>query len=308
MADGTPCCTHLGPDGAGHFVKMVHNGIEYGDMQLICEAYWLMHSVLGMSAADQQPVFAQWNEGELDSYLIEITSRILGHTDGETGKPLVDVILDTAAQKGTGKWTSQIGLDLGTPIPTIAEAVFARTLSAVKDERVAAAEALPGPSPAFTGNRDAFVEDIRQALYASKICSYAQGFQLMRYASEEFGWAFRFGDIALLWRGGCIIRARFLDRIKEAFDADAACVNLMLVPFFKSVLEGAQGSWRRVVSTAIEHGVAVPGMGSALAYYDGYRSARLPANLLQAQRDFFGAHTYRRVDKPRGESFHTDWS
>jgi 6-phosphogluconate dehydrogenase len=307
VADGTPCCTHLGPDGAGHFVKMVHNGIEYGDMQLICEAYGLMDRLLGLSAPEQQPIFAEWNRGELDSYLIEITAAILGHEDEHTGKPVVDVILDTAEQKGTGKWTSQIGLDLGAPIPTIAEAVFARMLSAVKEEREAASLELVGPGSRFSGDAKAFVVDIRAALYASKICSYAQGFQLLRYASDRYKWGLKYGDIALLWRGGCIIRARFLDRIKEAFDADPDCVNLMRVPFFRDVLARSQQSWRRVVAAAVEHGVPVPAMSSALAYYDGYRAERLPANLLQAQRDFFGAHTYRRIDRPRDETFHTLW-
>jgi 6-phosphogluconate dehydrogenase len=307
VADGTPCCEFVGPNGAGHYVKMVHNGIEYGDMQLISEAYWLMKQVPGMSAAAQYKVFKKWNEGELDSYLIDITQQILKKKDKETGKALVDVILDTAGQKGTGKWTSQSALDFGTPAPTIAEAVFARCMSAVKGERAAAAQVLSGPKLGFTGSKERLVADIEKALYASKICSYAQGFQLMQYASKEYDWNLKLGRIALLWRNGCIIRARFLERIKEAFDADPNCVNLLLAPFFKDVVEKAQPAWRRVVITAVKHGVPVPAFTSALAYYDSYRSASLPANLLQAQRDFFGAHTYERVDKPRGQFFHTEW-
>ncbi len=307
VADGSPCCQYMGPDGAGHYVKMVHNGIEYGDMQLISEAYWLMKNILGLSALEQHAVFKRWNEGELDSYLIDITQQILAKTDPETGKPMVDIILDTAGQKGTGKWTSVSALDMGTPAPTIAEAVFARCLSAVKDERVAASKVLTGPSLPFTGDKEAFVNDIEQALYASKVCSYAQGFQLMRYAAKEYGWTLDFGNIALVWRGGCIIRARFLERIKEAFSADPACVNLLLTPFFRGVIEKAQPAWRRVISTAVLHGVPVPAFSSALSYYDAYRSAQLPANILQAQRDFFGAHTYERVDKPRKQFFHTEW-
>ncbi|HOE66042.1 MAG TPA: decarboxylating NADP(+)-dependent phosphogluconate dehydrogenase, partial [Candidatus Hydrogenedentes bacterium] len=307
VADGSPCCQYVGPDGAGHYVKMVHNGIEYGDMQLICEAYWLMKTVLGLSAPEQHEVFKRWNEGELDSYLIDITQQILAKTDPETGKPMVDVILDTAGQKGTGKWTSASALDMGTPAPTIAEAVFARCLSAVKEERVAASKVLSGPNETFTGDKQAFIDDIQQALYASKICSYAQGFQLMRYAAKEYHWDLNFGDIALMWRGGCIIRARFLERIKEAFAADPNCVNLLLTPFFKGIIDKAQPAWRRVLSAAVMHGVPVPAFSSALSYYDAYRSEHLPANMLQAQRDFFGAHTYERVDKPRGQFFHYQW-
>jgi 6-phosphogluconate dehydrogenase len=307
VADGTPCCDWVGPDGAGHYVKMVHNGIEYGDMQLICEAYALMKNLLGMSAAEQHEVFAEWNKGELDSYLIDITTDILAKQDKETGQAMVDVILDTAGQKGTGKWTSQSALDLGVPAPTIAEAVFARIISAVKEERVAASKILSGPQKKFQGDKKEFVEHIQHALYASKICSYAQGFQLMQYASTEHNWGLNYGSIALMWREGCIIRARFLERIKEAFDKDPNCRNLLLVPYFRERIEKGQESWRRVVAAAVEHGVPIPAFSSALAYYDGYRSERLPANLLQAQRDFFGAHTYERVDKPRGKFFHTEW-
>ena len=307
VADGPPCCAFLGPDGAGHYVKMVHNGIEYGDMQLIAEAYALLRGVLGMTPADQAKVFAEWNKGELDSYLIDITARILATNDPETGKPMVDVVLDTAGQKGTGKWTSVSGLDLGVPIPTIAEAVFARCVSAIKDERVAASGLLSGPTKTFSGDRDAFAEDVRQALYASKICSYAQGFQLLRAASAEYTWDLNYGDIALLWRGGCIIRARFLDHIKDVFTNDPGCENLLVTPFFREAIAKAQSAWRRAIVAAIEHGVPTPAFSSALGYYDSYRSAILPANLLQAQRDYFGAHRYERVDKARGEIFHTHW-
>lgn len=308
VADGTPCCEYIGPDGAGHYVKMVHNGIEYGDMQIICEAFWFMKQVLGIGPVDQAKIFEEWNSGELDSYLIEITHQILAKADDDTGQPMVDIILDTAGQKGTGKWTSQSGLDLGTPIATIAEAVFARCISAIKEERVAASGQLEGPEAVFTGDKAEALEMINQALYMSKICSYAQGYQLMQYAAKEHGWDINFGDVALMWRGGCIIRARFLERIKEAFDADPNCVNLLLVPFFKEAIQKAQPALRWVIMKAAEHGVPVPCMGSALSYYDSYRSAVLPANLLQAQRDFFGAHTYERVDKPRGEFFHTNWT
>ncbi|MFW5871410.1 MAG: decarboxylating NADP(+)-dependent phosphogluconate dehydrogenase [Verrucomicrobiota bacterium] len=306
--DGTPCCQWLGPDGAGHFVKMTHNGIEYGDMQLICEAYQLMSKGLGMSAAEMHEVFEDWNQGDLDSYLIEITSEILSKTDPETGKPMVDLILDTAGQKGTGKWTSQAGLDMGVGIPQIAEAVFARCLSAIKEERVAASEVLTGPDKKFSGDRDVFIKELRQAVYAAKICSYAQGFQLMRAAAAEYGWDLNYGDIALMWRAGCIIRARFLDKIKAAFDKNMELPNLLLDDYFKEVIDNSQAAWRNVVSAAIEMGIPVPAMGTALNYYDSYRCARLPANLLQAQRDYFGAHTYERLDKPRGEFFHTDWT
>ena len=306
--DGSPCCDWIGPDGSGHFVKMVHNGIEYGDMQLICEAYYLMDRLLGLSPDEMSEIFAEWNQGELNSYLIGITADILRKRDPETGKPMVDVILDTAGQKGTGKWTSQVALDFGTPAPTIAEAVFARTLSAIKEERVAAAKVLSGPQEPFSGNRQKFVEQIRQALYSSKICSYAQGFQILRAASQEFSWQLDLSKIASLWRAGCIIRARFLNRIMEAYSEEPGLANLMLSPFFREAIAENQEGWRAVVVKAVEHGLSVPAFSSALAYYDGYRAERLPANLLQAQRDYFGAHTYERVDRPRGQFFHTDWS
>jgi len=306
--DGTPCCDWLGPDGAGHFVKMTHNGIEYGDMQLICEAYNLMANGLGMSAPEMHEVFKEWNEGVLDSYLIEISRDILDKTDDETGKPMVDLILDTAGQKGTGKWTSQAGLDMGTPIPQIAEAVFARCVSAIKEERVAASKELTGPEPEFTGDKAKFVGELHDAVYASKVCSYAQGFQLLRAAAAEYGWDLNYGTIALMWRAGCIIRARFLDNIKEAFDKKPDLANLLLDPYFKDIVTKAQGPWRKIVKTAIDLGIPVPAMSTALGYYDSYRAARLPANMLQAQRDYFGAHTYERVDKPRGEFFHTNWT
>jgi 6-phosphogluconate dehydrogenase len=306
--DDNPCCDWIGPDGAGHFVKMTHNGIEYCDMQLICEAYNLMATGLGMRAGEMHEVFRRWNEGVLDSYLIEITRDILGTTDPDTGKPMVDVILDTAGQKGTGKWTSQAGLDMGAPIPQIAEAVFARCMSAVKEERVAASGELVGPSGRFDGDREAFIRELHDAVYASKICSYAQGFQLLRAASREYGWGLDYGRIALLWRGGCIIRARFLGKIKEAYGRKPDLPNLLLDPYFKDVVTKAQAPWRNIVKTAVDLGIPTPAMSSALFYYDSYRSARLPANLLQAQRDYFGAHTYERVDRPRGEFFHTNWT
>ncbi len=303
--DGRPCCEWIGPDGAGHFVKMVHNGIEYGDMQMIGEAYWLMQRVLGLSAAEMHDIFAEWNTGELDSYLIEITAAILARKDPDTGKPMVDVILDTAEQKGTGTWTSIAALDLGVPAQTIAIAVFARMMSAHKQERVAAAKLLAGPDAKFSGDRKAFIANVRHALYASKICSYAQGFQLLKAADEHYRWGLQFGTIASLWRAGCIIRARFLSKIREAYDRDAALPNLLLDPYFVSAVKEAAPGWRKVVATAAEAGVPVPAFSSALAYFDSYRSAVLPANLLQAQRDFFGAHTYRRVD--RDGVFHTNW-
>jgi 6-phosphogluconate dehydrogenase len=306
--DGTPCCEWLGSDGAGHFVKMVHNGIEYGDMQLICEAYHLLSAGLGMRAEEMQAVFAEWNKGVLDSYLIDITADILTVKDPETGHPMVDVILDTAGQKGTGKWTSVAGLDLGVAIPQIAEAVFARCMSAAKEEREAASHKLRGPHKLFKKDKAEFVAQLHDALYASKICSYAQGFQLLRAASEENGWKLKFGDIALMWRAGCIIRAQFLDRIKEAFDKKPKLANLLLDAYFKKVVQSAQRPWRKVIKTAVDLGIPAPSMSTALSYYDAYRSARLPANLLQAQRDYFGAHTYERVDKPRGQFFHTDWT
>ncbi len=307
VEDGSPCCDWVGGDGAGHFVKMVHNGIEYGDMQLICEAYHVMKDLLGMSAAEMHEVFKEWNKGELDSYLIEITADILAYKD-EDGSPLVDKILDTAGQKGTGKWTAIAALDEGIPLTLIGEAVFSRTLSARKEERVRASKILEGPQAKYEGERAALIEDIRQALYASKIVSYAQGYTLLRAAAETYGWDLNYGGIALMWRGGCIIRSAFLGKIKEAFDADRELANLLLAPFFKDKITSAQESWRRVCATAMLNGIPVPAFTSALAYYDGFRSARLPANLLQAQRDYFGAHTYERVDKPRGEFFHTNWT
>ena len=306
--DGTPCCEWLGSDGAGHFVKMVHNGIEYGDMQMICEAYSLMRNVLDMPPGEISTVFGEWNEGELDSYLIEITRDILAKTDDETGKPMVDVIMDKAGQKGTGRWTSLAALDLGVPAQTIVEAVFARALSAIKDERLIAALKLAGPGAKFTGDKKAFLGQLRQALFASKICSYAQGYQLMRAAATEYQWDLNYGEIALMWRGGCIIRAQFLGNIKEAYDNNPGLLNLLLDDYFKDAIENSQSAWRKVIATAVEHGVPVPTFSSALAYYDGYRSAVLPANLLQAQRDYFGAHTYERLDKPAGEYFHTNWT
>lgn len=305
--DGTPCCDWVGENGAGHFVKMVHNGIEYGDMQLICEAYQIMKDLLGMSADEMHLVFRNWNEGELNSYLIEITRDILAFKDTD-GRPLVDKILDTAGQKGTGKWTGVTALDLGIPLTLIAEAVFSRCLSAIKDERVTASRILSGPEIKFSGDRNKLIEDLREALYASKIVSYAQGYALMRAAAEEYRWDLNYGGIALMWRGGCIIRSAFLGKIKEAFDKNPSITNLLLDPFFKSKVEKAQQGWRNIVATAALHGIPVPAISSGLAYYDGYRCERLPANLLQAQRDYFGAHTYERTDKPRGEFFHTNWT
>lgn len=305
---GFACTTYIGADGAGHYVKMVHNGIEYGDMQMICEAYDLMQNVLGLSASEMGDIFAEWNQGELDSFLIEITADILKQADPATGKPFVDIVLDTAGQKGTGKWTSVNALDMGTPAPTVAEAVFARCLSAVKDERVAAAKILKGPeAPEFTGDKSEMVEAIRQALYASKICSYAQGFQLMAYAQEEYNWTLNFGEIAQIFRGGCIIRAAFLQKITEAYERDPKLANLLLDPYFSDAIHAAQASWRKVVALAAEYGVSIPTFSSALSYFDGYRSARLPQNLLQAQRDYFGAHTYERTDEARGKFYHIDW-
>ena len=305
--DNIPCCDWIGKNGAGHFVKMVHNGIEYADMQMICEAYFLMSQLLERTPAEMHAIFTEWNRGELNSYLIEITADIMANTDPDTGKPMIDVILDTAGQKGTGKWTSQVSLDLGIPAPTIAEAVFARIVSAVKAERVAAARILSGPSVTFSGNKKEFIEMIRQALFLSKICSYAQGFQLISAASDAYGWDINPGTVSLLWRGGCIIRAQFLGKIKAAYDKKPELQNLLLDDYFKTAVEKGQQSWRRVIAVAVEHGIPVPAFGSALAYYDSYRRERLPANLLQAQRDYFGAHTYERIDKPRGEFFHTEW-
>ncbi|HEY1603263.1 MAG TPA: decarboxylating NADP(+)-dependent phosphogluconate dehydrogenase [Pirellulales bacterium] len=300
-----PCCEWVGPRGAGHYVKMVHNGIEYGDMQLICEAYSLLANVLGLSNDKLYDVFAEWNRGDLDSYLIEISRDIFSVKDELTGKFLVDMILDTAGAKGTGKWMSQLALDLGVPSTLVTEAVYARSLSALREQRVRASKVLPAPKTKYTGDREKFVEQVRRALYASKICSYAQGFVQMQAAAKEHDWSLNCGNIALLWRGGCIIRARFLDRIKEAFDANAHLENLLLAPYFTEVVGHAQEAWRHVAATSMELGVPVPALTTALTYYDGYRSERLPANLLQAQRDYFGAHTYARVDKPG--MFHTDW-
>ena len=307
VEDGTPCCDWVGKDGAGHFVKMVHNGIEYGDMQLISEAYNLMKNLLGMSADEMHEVFRDWNEGDLDSYLIEITRDILAYKD-EDGEALVEKILDTAGQKGTGKWTGIEALNLGIPLTLIGESVFARCLSALKEERVEASKVLSGPVPSFNGERAAFIQDIKSALYASKIVSYAQGYTLMREAAREYGWDLNYGGIALLWRGGCIIRSVFLGKIKDAFDKNPGLPNLLLDPFFKEKVETAQEGWRRVVATALVNGIPVPAFTTALNYFDGYRSERLPANMLQAQRDYFGAHTYERVDKARGEFFHTNWT
>ncbi|PFG05799.1 NADP-dependent phosphogluconate dehydrogenase [Bacillus sp. es.034] len=304
--DGDPCTTYIGPDGAGHYVKMVHNGIEYGDMQLIAESYFLMKNVLGLSAEELHEVFADWNEGELDSYLIEITADIFTKKDEETGKPMVDVILDKAGQKGTGKWTSQSALDLGVSLPIITESVFARFISAIKDERVKASKMLKGPdTKPFDGDKKALVESIRKALYMSKICSYAQGFAQMRSASDEYKWDLEYGDIAMIFRGGCIIRAQFLQKIKEAYDRESNLTNLLLDPYFKEIVESYQYALREVISVAVQNGVPVPGFSAALSYYDSYRTETLPANLIQAQRDYFGAHTYERVDKEG--IFHTEW-
>ncbi|MHC4395264.1 MAG: decarboxylating NADP(+)-dependent phosphogluconate dehydrogenase [Planctomycetota bacterium] len=306
-ADGEPCCDWVGENGAGHFVKMTHNGIEYGDMQMICETYQMMKSGLGMTNQQMHEAFAEWNKGQLDSYLIEITRDILAYKD-QQGNEVIDLILDTAGQKGTGKWTAIEALNLGQPLTLIGEAVFARCLSALKEERVAASKILTGPKPEFAGDKKVFVDDLQQALYASKIVSYAQGYQLMRAAAGEHNWNLNYGGIALIWRGGCIIRSVFLGKIKEAFDNNPDLVNLLLDPFFKNAVQSAQPAWRRVVTSAVELGVPMPAISSALVHYDGYRCGRLPANLLQAQRDYFGAHTYERVDKPRGEFFHTNWT
>jgi 6-phosphogluconate dehydrogenase len=307
VEDGSPCCDWVGDNGAGHFVKMVHNGIEYGDMQLICEAYQIMKMYLGMSNEEMHEVFKQWNEGELNSYLIEITRDILGFKD-ENGEYLIDKILDTAGQKGTGKWTAIESMNQGIPLTLIGEAVYARFLSALKESRVEASKILSGPKPQFNGDRKAFIEDLRNALYAAKIISYAQGYGLMRAAANEYNWNLNYGDIALMWRGGCIIRSIFLGKIKEAFDHNPGLSNLLLDPFFKEKMDAAQDGWRSVTAQALQNGIPVPTMTSALSYYDGYRAERLPANLLQAQRDYFGAHTYERVDTPRGKFFHTNWT
>jgi len=308
VEDGTPCCDWVGEDGAGHFVKMVHNGIEYGDMQLICEAYDLLRRGMSLEPDDLHQVFAEWNKGELDSYLIEISSLIFAKKD-EDGLPLVDKILDAAGQKGTGKWTVISALDTGQPVTLIGESVFARCLSALKDERVEASKVLAGPAPAqLEVGRDEFIEDVRRALYCSKIISYAQGYMLLRAAAKENGWSLNMGGIALMWRGGCIIRSRFLGKIKEAFDKESGLDNLLLDSFFSSAIEQYQAGWRRALSHAIALGIPTPAFSTALAFFDGYRTARLPANLLQAQRDFFGAHTYERTDQPRGQFFHTNWT
>ncbi|MHC4482538.1 MAG: decarboxylating NADP(+)-dependent phosphogluconate dehydrogenase [Planctomycetota bacterium] len=304
---GEPCCDWVGENGAGHFVKMTHNGIEYGDMQMICETYQMMRVGLGMTNQEMHEVLSEWNEGELNSYLIEITRDILAYKD-EDGNEVIDLILDTAGQKGTGKWTGIEALNLGQPLTLIGEAVFARCLSALKEQRVAASKVLKGPKAKFRGDKEKIINDLRQALYASKIVSYAQGYQLMRAAAEEHNWNLNYGGIALMWRGGCIIRSVFLGKIKEAFDRKPDLNNLLLDPFFKRAVQKCQTSWRRVVNTAVKLGIPMPAMSSALAFYDGYRCGRLPANLLQAQRDYFGAHTYERVDNPRGEFFHTNWT
>lgn len=304
--DGEPCTTYIGPDGAGHYVKMVHNGIEFGDMQLISESYFILKQVLGLSADELHEVFAEWNKGELDSYLIEITADIFTKKDEETGKPLVDVILDKAGQKGTGKWTSQSALDLGVPLPIITESVFARFISAMKEERVKASGLLSGPEvKPVTENKEELIEAVRKALFMSKICSYAQGFAQMKAASEEYNWDLKYGEIAMIFRGGCIIRAAFLQKIKEAYDREPELDNLLLDSYFKNIVESYQGALRQVISLAVAQGVPVPSFSSALAYYDSYRTAVLPANLIQAQRDYFGAHTYERTDKEG--IFHTEW-
>jgi 6-phosphogluconate dehydrogenase len=305
--DGIPCCDWVGPDGAGHFVKMVHNGIEYGDMQLISEAYQLLKDLPGLSHPQMQAVFSEWDKGVLDSYLIEITADILGFLD-EDGSPLVEKILDSAGQKGTGRWTAINALELGIPLTLIGEAVLARSLSALKDERSAASKVLTGPQHQFAGDVASMVEDVRQALYASKIISYTQGYMLMRAAAEEYNWDLNYGGIALMWRGGCIIRSVFLGKIKEAYDNNPGLENLLLDPYFRAEVVDAQAAWRRVTALAVQNGIPIPAISSALSFFDGYRSERLPANLLQAQRDYFGAHTYERVDKPRGEFFHTNWT
>ncbi|MCY7580817.1 NADP-dependent phosphogluconate dehydrogenase [Bacillus altitudinis] len=304
--DGEPCTTYIGPDGAGHYVKMVHNGIEYGDMQLISESYFILKHVAGLSAEELHEVFSEWNKGELDSYLIEITADIFTKVDEETNQPLVDVILDKAGQKGTGKWTSQSSLDLGVPLPIITESVFARFISAMKDERVEASQLIQGPEPTQSAeDKQALIEAVRKALFMSKICSYAQGFAQMKAASDEYNWDLKYGEIAMIFRGGCIIRAAFLQQIKEAYDRNPELKNLLLDPYFKDIVESYQSSLRKVISLAVEQGVPVPSFSSALAYFDSYRTAVLPANLIQAQRDYFGAHTYERTDKEG--VFHTEW-
>ena len=305
--DGEPCCDWVGDGGAGHYVKMVHNGIEYGDMQLICEAYQLLTSALGLSVDQLAKTFAKWNEGELNSYLIEITAAIFGHKD-EDGSPLVDKILDVAGQKGTGKWTVISAADLGQPLTLIGEAVFARCLSALKEERVRASQLYPTPAISFKGDKDHFAEEVRRALYASKIISYAQGYMVMREAAKVYGWKLNYGGIALMWRGGCIIRSQFLGEIKKAFDTNPNLENLLMDDFFRHAINECENGWREVVATSARLAIPAPCTSTALSYFDGYRSSRLPANLLQAQRDFFGAHTYERVDQPRGKFFHTNWT
>ncbi len=307
VEDGTPCCDWVGENGAGHYVKMVHNGIEYGDMQLICEAYQLLKDGLNLTADQLHDVFADWNKGELDSYLIEITSQIFAKKDDD-GTPVVEKILDTAGQKGTGKWTGISALDLGTPVTLIGEAVFARCLSAMKEERVAASKILRASVSPVSMDREQFIENVRRALYCSKIVSYAQGYMLLREAAKDQGWNLNFGGIALMWRGGCIIRSRFLGKIKEAYDKNPQLTNLLTTDFFSTLLNNYEASWRKGIIQAIQSGVPTPAFSTALSFYDGFRTARLPANLLQAQRDFFGAHTYERVDKPRGQFFHTNWT
>ncbi len=309
QVEGEACCRHMGTDGAGHYVKMVHNGIEYGDMQLICEAYAILQATINPSAAEFHEIFATWNQGELDSFLIEITKNIFAKTDTETGKPLVDVILDKAGQKGTGKWTVGHAVEMGVPLSVISSAVEARILSSMKVERVVASKELPAPAPrTFAGeDRQHFIDCVRDALYASKIISYAQGFVQLGAAGKLYGWALNYGDISTIWRGGCIIRARFLNRIKQAYETNPGLKNLVLDPFFRDVVAKTQANWRHAIATAVTFGVPVPAFSAALSYYDSYRSERLPANLLQAQRDYFGAHTYERLDKPRGEFFHTEW-
>jgi 6-phosphogluconate dehydrogenase len=305
--DGTPCCDWVGADGAGHFVKMVHNGIEYGDMQLISEAYHLMKNVLALNHDEMHTIYADWNQGVLDSYLIEITRDIMAYKDAD-GEPLLEKILDAAGQKGTGRWTAINALNLGIPLTLIGEAVLARSLSALKEARVHASKILDGPTPSFSGDKASLVDDIRQALYASKIISYTQGYMLMNAAAGEYGWDLDFGSIALMWREGCIIRSVFLEKIKQAYERDPELNNLLLDPYFEREVEASQEAWRRVVAKAVENGIPVPSISSALSFFDGYRTERLPANLIQAQRDYFGAHTYERVDKPRGEFFHTNWT
>jgi 6-phosphogluconate dehydrogenase len=308
VGDNVPCCDWVGPEGAGHFVKMVHNGIEYGDIQLICESYNLLRDIAGLDAPALSQTFAKWNKGILDSYLIEITSEIFGYVDPDTKKPLIDLILDTAGQKGTGKWTVDSSTDNGVALTLISEAVFARSLSAIKEQRVKAAEVLKGPAITPAADKQAFIDDVEQALYASKLVSYAQGYALMAAQAKASSWKLNNGGIALMWRGGCIIRSAFLGNIKDAFDKNADLANLLMDPFFAERVQKAQASWRRVIAAGVMNGIPLPAMSSALSYFDGYRTARLPANLLQAQRDFFGAHTYERTDKPRGEFFHTNWT